>query len=238
MRCPGFQKVPAHIRKLLGPPPLLTFDSEEDYYQTMAAVAAGVKPQNDILVWFAIKDAVDARFEISLFTRVKADLIDVGEVQQRRERERAVAANTTMKEGELARQEDDEKKRALKSAKEAGKTDTEIDKILAEIGAAFDRRLEELHATQRSIIEQGSTLLVALAWKGWIFPSLKVDELLTAALRRYADAYDILERHRLRDFLWTPSASRRASRTLPRAQASVGRGQGRGRRNGRLQGSR
>lgn len=57
-------EVPAAIRKLLGPPPLLSTENEKFYYAMLAHFAATVE-NPDLVTWLLLKDVADARVEIT-----------------------------------------------------------------------------------------------------------------------------------------------------------------------------
>ena len=50
--------MPAAIKKLWGPPPVLPSESQEDYWKLAVAMAQAVEPANGI-EWIYLKDIVD-----------------------------------------------------------------------------------------------------------------------------------------------------------------------------------
>ena len=68
--------MPAAIRKLWGPPPILPSEDPEVYWKFAFAIAHSVDP-GDAIVWILLKDLVDHSWEIRELRKHKAQIIRI-----------------------------------------------------------------------------------------------------------------------------------------------------------------
>jgi hypothetical protein len=71
----GKAVIPADIRTLFGPPPVLASEDAKQYEDMLLLFAQCVRPQ-DIFEWFLVNDVTNARSEIQRMRRLKASLMD------------------------------------------------------------------------------------------------------------------------------------------------------------------
>jgi hypothetical protein len=76
----GLSQMPAAIKKLWGPPPVLTSEGQEDYWKLGVAMAQAVEPANGI-EWIYLKDIVDYTWNIRELRKYQAQVIRVEEVK-------------------------------------------------------------------------------------------------------------------------------------------------------------
>ena len=74
----GLSQMPAAIKKLWGPPPVLPSESQEDYWKLAVAMAQPVEPANGI-EWIYLKDIVDYTWNIRELRKYQAQVIPVEE---------------------------------------------------------------------------------------------------------------------------------------------------------------
>jgi hypothetical protein len=74
----GLSQMPAAIKKLWGPPPVLPSESQEDYWKVAVAMAQAVEPANGI-EWIYLKDIVDYTWNIRELRKCQAQIIPVEE---------------------------------------------------------------------------------------------------------------------------------------------------------------
>ena len=70
--------IPVKIAELLGPPPLLSTESEKLYYEMMADCADLIRPR-DLITWLLISDLVYHRIEMARYRRIKTALMQPAE---------------------------------------------------------------------------------------------------------------------------------------------------------------
>src|ERR1700730_11852134 len=79
----GLSQMPAAIKKLWGPPPVLTAEGQEDYWKLAVAMAQAVEPANGI-EWIYLKDIVDYTWNIRELRKYQAQVIRVAEEKYHR----------------------------------------------------------------------------------------------------------------------------------------------------------
>jgi hypothetical protein len=67
--------VPTEVRDLLGKPPLLATEDQNEYEALLAELAHEVKP-SDVIEWLWVKDVADLTWEIIRYRRIKAAYVN------------------------------------------------------------------------------------------------------------------------------------------------------------------
>jgi hypothetical protein len=68
-------QVPAEIREMLGPPPLMTHERIAIYYAVLMSFAQSVQP-TDFVEWVMVKDMADARSESARLRKIKSEMMN------------------------------------------------------------------------------------------------------------------------------------------------------------------
>jgi hypothetical protein len=181
--------VPASVRKLLGPPPLL-FEKEADYWDLVAVFAEFAGP-TDPLAWLLIKDLVDSRIEIARWRKCLADLPKVparlkNQVSRldtpfcedtllilAKEELRQIADGVSLEELERREAASHARMAAMFAQWEADKE-------------AYEKSGEDYASSEDGILD---------CYAQWIEGVKQFDALLRSAEERFQSAYLLLEKH-------------------------------------------
>lgn len=192
-------KIPALIRELLGPPPIVWSESETVYWGMIGSFMDTVQA-DDIVGWFLVKDWVDARIEVGRYRKFKNELINEPrrELIQRQIHawKKGVETDALAVDAEVEKVID----AAIEVAKQAGKTEDELEAITEKICEENCHRAE---AAEQAALEQvalwESTTTderdIAVLFKQWIGNVQRIDPLLIQAEERAAIAQSELHAH-------------------------------------------
>ncbi|MPZ37879.1 MAG: hypothetical protein GEU95_07405 [Rhizobiales bacterium] len=184
--------VPAEIRKLLGPPPLLSTEHQKFYYAMLAHFGASVEG-TDLITWLLLKDVADARVEIARYRRFKTLRISIA---RSREKERTLAEFGLEKKIETY--ENNVEKRRQEVAK-SDLSDKEKESKYADYDSALDDAIDGAEADYAELVKKLRAPDTDLDFMGvfrrWLEDFERLDVILQAAEERFRAALDELDRY-------------------------------------------
>jgi hypothetical protein len=190
------KSIPAEILNILGPPPILSTEDENLYYETLARFARDIAP-TDTITWLLIKDLVDYRIEIARCRRFKAAVIK--QAYQAR-------ISAAIKNHRLAL---DTELKALRAALDADHLkelrtppyDTKrIDAHKAQIEARFEKETAAKKEQCEKTIKACEELLpgekdMVTTFDDWIANHNRIDQILETAEQKFFATLREIERH-------------------------------------------
>lgn len=184
------------LKKLFGPPPVLSSESIKTYNSMVARSLDSVKPR-DFIEQLLTRDIVDASWEICRYLKHKSLTFEHNLRERLKQQEKSAREYVERRKQQLA----------IEQEKKANQPETELDRV-GELQLVIDESVNEVERIlqQRPVdlaIDDGTFLQRKLgdldhaqALKEAIDFHEKLDRLLNAAVARRNNAIDQLERYR------------------------------------------